>query len=135
MGKRNKIRYQSEEKNRKKVVLTGTVFLQYEDDEEDIKTAAIGDVLVYPCNEALTTTRQGDYRASGFAGYFKVDVCEGRNWCPVVLNEIFLEKENHFSKTEHPIDTFQRCGEILVALAGRTLQRTYREHYELLDEE
>lgn len=135
MGKRNKIRYQSEEKNRKKLVLTGTVFLQHEDEDEDIKQAAIGDLLVYPQNDALNTIRQGDYRSRGFSGYFKVDVNEGKSWCPVILNEIFEGKENHFAKTDYPIDVFQRCGEVLVGLAGRTLERTYREHYELLPEE
>ncbi|NCY24512.1 MAG: hypothetical protein EBX37_06515 [Alphaproteobacteria bacterium] len=134
-GKRNKIRYTAEVKHRKKLVLTGTVFLRYEDDEEDIQQAKPGDLLVYPQNEALNTTRQGDYRASGFSGYFKVDVAEGKVWCPLLLTGIFDGKENHFSKTEHPMDTFQLCGEMLVALAGRTVSRTYREHYELMDED
>lgn len=135
MGKRNKIRYTAEVKNRKKLVLTGNVFLRYEDEEDEISHARPGDLLVYPQNDALNTTRQGDYRANGFSGYFKVDIAEGKIWCPLLLNGIFDHKENHFSKTEYPIDTFQLCGEMLVALAGRTVTRTYREHYELIEED
>lgn len=135
MGKRNKIRYQSEVKERKTLVLTGTVFLQYEDDDEAIRKAEVGDVLVYPQNEALTSIKQGDYRSRGFAGYFKVDVFEGKSWCPVLLGELFPNREHYFSKRDYPIDVFERCGEMLIALEGRTLVRTYREHYTLQDAE
>ena len=134
MAKRNKVRYQVKAKNKVIITLTGTVYLKYTDDEI-IEQAKRGDLLTFPQNEALNTTRQGDYESTGFSGYFKVDVFEGNVWCPVLLNDIFPQRENHFSKTECPIDTFQLCGEMLVALAGKTLVRTYREHYILEESE
>lgn len=130
MGKRNKIRYQSKEKPKVSITLTGTVYLKYVDDEA-IETPLRGDLLVYPQNDALNSTRLGDYDSTGFVGYFKADVFEGNVWCPVLLTEIFLHREHHFSKTECPIDTYALCADILKALQGRTLTRTYREHYEL----
>jgi len=137
MGKRNKIRYQSKPKNKVRMILTGQVFLKFEDDEK-IPSAVKGDMLVYPCNDLLNTTRVGDYYSTGFSGYFKVDVYEGNVWCPIIANTIFLEKENHFSKSECPIDTYNLCAEMLRGLGGKTLVRTYREHYvpeEVADEE
>jgi hypothetical protein len=130
MAKRNKVRYQVKSKPKVSIIITGTVYLKYIDDEA-IETPLRGDFLVYPQNDALNTTRQGDYESTGFSGYFKVDVFEGNVWCPVLLNDIFPDREHHFSKSECPIDTFQLCGETLVGLAGRSLVRTYREHYEL----
>ncbi len=132
MGKRNKIRYVAKPKDKVIIVLTGQLYLKY-DDEDDIaaESAKRGDMLVYPCNDALNSTRLGDYGNTGFSGYFKVDVFEGNVWCPVLLDGIFDHRENHFSKSECPIDTYDLIAETLVTLAGRTLVRTYREHYEL----
>ena len=127
-GKRNKIRYQSAPKQRVTLTLTGKVYLRYRDDDA-IEHAAKGDLMVYPYNEALNTIRQGDYESTGFSGYFKADVCDGREWRLILLNDIFPHHENHFSKTERPIDTYRLCEEILTAMAGETLLRTYREHY------
>ena len=86
-------------------------------------------MLVFPQNDALNTTRIGEYDCTGFSGYFKVDVFEGNVWCPMLINDIFPDRENHFSKTECPIDTYNLCLDILKARAGTTLVRTYREHY------
>jgi hypothetical protein len=130
MGKRNKIRYQSKPKDPVIITLTGNVFLRYED-EEAIDKAVRGDLLVYPCNDALNSNRQGDYTSTGFTGYFKVDVFEGNVWCPLILTTVFPGNEHHFGKKECPIDTYGLCAEILKAMAGRQLVRTYREHYEL----
>ena len=130
MGKRNKIRYQSTPKEKILIILTGTLYLQYRDDEQSLH-AKKGDLLVYPQNEALHTTRQGEYEVTGLSGYFKIDVCDGKEWRAVLLNDIFLHDENHFSKTERPIDTYEACAELLQSLKGRALKRTYREHYEL----
>lgn len=128
MGKRNKIRYQSKPKEKVYITLTGQVYLQYVD-EEAIATPKRGDMLVFPCNDALNSTRQGDYYSTGFSGYFKVDVFEGNVWCAVIATELFPDKENHFSKTECPIDTYELCVEKLRAMGGTRLVRTYREHY------
>jgi hypothetical protein len=132
--KRNKIRYKSEVKVEKRITLSGVVFLMYRDDDEALQ-AKKGDVLFYPHNDALNTTRQGDYCNNGFAGYFKVDVCDGREWCAVILPEIFTERQHHFTKSEFPMDTFLVCEEHIKAMAGRDLRRTYREHYELVEDE
>lgn len=128
MGKRNKIRYQSKPIRRITLILSGNVYLRYQD-EDAINTPGKGDVMVYPYNEALNSVRQGDYYSTGFAGYFKVDVFDGKEWRLVLLNGIFPDHENHFSKTEQPIDTYRLCEEILKQMGGKTLLRTYREHY------
>lgn len=130
MAKRNKLRYQVKEKNKVTITVTGKVFLQYSYDEEELLNAQKGDLLVYPNNEALNTTYQGEYDKTGFVGYFKVDVSDGKAWQPLLLNEIFKNNENHFSKTERPVDTYNLCVEILREKAGITLVRTYREHYQ-----
>lgn len=132
MAKRNKITYQVKEKTKVTMQLTGVVYLQYVDDEAAL-SAQKGDVLVYANNEALHTTKQGEYHSTGFTGYFKVDVSDGKIWQPLLLNDIFKENENHFAKSERPIDTYHLCEEILRSLAGATLERTYREHYQLAD--
>lgn len=128
MGKRNKIRYQSIPKKRVEIILTGKVYLMFRD-EDEIATASKGDLLVFPNNEALHTNRQGEYESTGFVGYFKVDVCSGKEWLPVLTQSIFPEHENYFSKTERPIDTFTLIAGILEGMKEKTLLRTYREHY------
>ena len=132
--KRNKIRYQSKTREKILIALSGNVYLQYADDEA-IAQSKKGDLLVYPQNEALNTTRQGEYRERGFSGYFKVDVSDGKSWQPMILTEIFPGREHHFSKSERPIDTYALCVEMLSALKGKALLRTYREHYELDEKE
>ncbi len=110
------------------IIVTGKVFLRYRDDEE-VTNAQKGDLLIYPENEQLNTTWQGFYEKTGFAGYFKLDVCDGKNWQPVLLNDIFPEKENHFTRTERSLDTLAICIPMLEKLTGLKLLRTYREHY------
>lgn len=131
MGKR-KISYTSEIKTPKTITLTGRIFLQYRDDEA-VESNMKGDLLVFAECKQLHTNHLAEYGRTGFSGYFKVDVFDGDEWQPVVLNEIFTAHEHHFSKTERSIDTFGICHEILAALAGRQLSRTYREHYELIE--
>jgi hypothetical protein len=133
MGKRNKIRYQSEEKVRIEIVLTGKVMLQYRDSEEMLQ-AVKGDLLVYAYNDALNTTRCGEYDATGFVGYFKLDVFDGKDWKPVLSNTVFSDNQQHFSKKDKPIDTFFMFEDMLKGLQGRSVVRTYREHYTLEEE-
>ena len=125
--KRNKIRYTSKPVERIEILLTGQVYLQYVDDEA-LERPKKGDLKVYPYNDALHSIRQGDYESTGFSGYFKTDVFDGKKWCLVLLNEIFPNQENHFGKKECPIDTYAICHEMLVALKGRAVLRTYRAH-------
>jgi hypothetical protein len=129
MAKHNKLRYQVKDKPKITIILTGVVFLQYVDDEA-ATMAQKGDLLVYPYNDALNTTRLGEYNNTGFTGYFKVDVSDGKVWQPVLLGQIFKNNEQYFSRSERPIDTYNLCAEILRSNAGLTLVRTYREHYE-----
>lgn len=129
MGKRNKIRYQSKNKPKILLALSGKVYLEYVDDEA-LACPQKGDLKVYPYNDLLQGVRRGDYESSGFTGYFKADVYDGWGWKLVLLNNIFPNQENYFAKSERPIDTYRLCNEILVSWAGKSLQRTYREHYE-----
>lgn len=131
MGKR-KITYTSEQKNRPTITLTGDVWLQYRDEDHETKK---GDLLAFAECKQLHTNYFAEYAQTGFTGYFKVDVFDGKEWQPVILNEIFENHEHHFSRTERPIDTFEFIKEMLTALAGKKLTRTYREHYELLEAE
>lgn len=128
--KHNKKRYQRELKPQPKIELSGAVYLQYRDAEE-IEAAKKGDLQFMPCADALHTTRQGDYWSTGIAGYFKLDVFDGKNWQPVILTSIFDHRENYFSKSECSIDTFELCAGIVRAIKGKELIRTYREHYTL----
>lgn len=134
MGKRNKIRYTSTEKIKRRITITGTVFLQYEDSDIDIAAAEKGDFLLLPQNDALQTNKQGDYRSRGHAGYFRAEIFDGKFFKPVQFNSICKNREQYFTKSEHPLDTFKLCGEILIKLAGRQLIQTYRDHYTLAED-
>lgn len=132
MTRHNKKHYQAKTKQEKRLTLTGKIFLMYRDEEEETNRAQAGDLLVYPSCEPLHTIRQGDYEGTGVAGYFKADISDGRNWCALLVHDIFTDREHHFSKYERPMDTFTLCEEMLTALKGRQVKRTYREHYELI---
>lgn len=132
MGKR-KITYHSKPKERACLVLTGRIFLMYRDDEQ-AQAAAKGDLLVYPCCDALHTVRRGDYEGRGHAGYFKADIYDGRDWKPLLAAPLFPHREHHFGKRERPIDAFALCLEMLESCAGRAVTRAYREHYEFKEE-
>lgn len=131
---KKKIRYTVNDKPKKLIVLSGEIGLQYVDDEQ-LESAAKGDLKLFPKCDELHETYFAQYDSTGFAGYFKVDVWDGRQWCPVVLAEIFERKEHYFGKKELPIDCYYLCRDMLQALKGRQLARTYREHYELVDDD
>lgn len=133
MGKR-KITYTATPKKYVAIELNGNVYLQYQDDE-DVEQSKKGDLLAYAECKQLHTNYFGEYSRTGFTGYFKVDVFDGEEWQPVILNGIFDHHEHHFSRTERPIDTYRLIKEMLTALKGRKLARTYREHYELEEPE
>ena len=134
MGKRNKIRYVSHDKPKRQLTISGTVYLLYEDAPEDIAAAANGDMLLSPENKTLHTTRQGDYRNRGYSGYFKAEIYDGKKWLPMRLAALFPQRQHYFGKSEHPIDIFERCGEMIVALAGQHCIQTYREHFTLVSD-
>jgi hypothetical protein len=133
MGKRNKIRYKSAPVRRIPIVLTGQVWLKYRDDEA-MEQAQKGDLMLHPYNDVLRGPKQGDYESTGYVGYFKLDVHDGKEWRAVIVTGIFEQREQHFSKSERPIDTYGLCAELLAGLKGRVLLRTYREHY-ILEED
>lgn len=128
MAKRNKIRYQSKDKPKVLLTVGSNIYLLHIDDEA-LETPQKGDLKVYPYNDLLNGMRCGDYESTGFSGYFKVDIYDGWGWRLILLNDVFPHRENHFSKSERPIDSYILCREILKKLAGKNLQRTYREHY------
>lgn len=127
-GKKNKKRYQVREKPKTYITCTGRIYLQYRD-EEAIEQAQKGDLLFFPSVESLHTIRQGDYESTGYAGYFRVDVCDGKAWQPVLLSTLFPGREHYFAKKERPLDTFEHCAELLRQRGEIMLYRTYREHY------
>jgi len=131
--KRNKIRYQSKPKDKVYLMPNGRVFLKYVDDES-IDRAKKGDLMLYPYNDALNSNRLGEYESTGYVGYFKVDVFDGKQWCLVLVNDIFIHSEQHFSKKERPIDTYAVCKAVLEQLKDKPLLRTYREHYTLSED-
>lgn len=130
--KHNKKHYQAAPVRRVAIMLTGKNFLRYRD-EEEIALAEKGDTLFFPCSDALNGVHVGAYDRTGFAGYFKVDVYDGREWRPVILQSLFPGREHYFSKKECSIDTFNLCADIVTRLKGREVVRTYREHYGLED--
>lgn len=132
MGKRNKVRYTATAKTREGIRLSGNVYLQYRN-EEEIETQR-GDLLLFAECKQLHTNYFAEYERTGFTGYFKVDVYDGKDWQPLILSDIFRDHEHHFSRTDRPIDTYHLCRELLLGLKDRMLRRTYREHYELSDD-
>ncbi len=129
--KHNKKRYQRHEKEKPIIICTGKCWLEYRD-EEEMQGAKKGDFKLHPSVESLHTIKQGEYESTGFSGYFRVDIHDGWRWQPVLLDDLLPGRENHFRKTEMPIDTFALCEELLEAMAGKRFVRTYREHYTLM---
>ena len=127
--KRNKIRYQSADKNRPTLILTGKSHLRFRDAETP-ETLKKGDAVFYPKTEKLPIEVEEDYHCLGWPGMFKVDVFDGYALKPIVMNDMFPEREHHFSKHELPIDVFTLCEGLWRAFKGVELVRTYREHYE-----
>lgn len=133
MTKRNKKRYQARPDNSPRLMLTGNVYLKYED-EEAITSAEKGDLMLYlNTDNAPQPLIKGDYHATGHAGYFKADLYDGRKWTPLHLTDFFEARQHHFHKKELAYDCYLLCAEILRAQAGTEVIRTYREHYERVE--
>ena len=133
MGKKNKVRYTRKDKPLQLIEWNGRVGLLHLDDEQ-IDHAMLGDMMVSPHAEKLETTRIGEYDTTGHTGYFRFDIWNGKQWCPIILSELFPQKEHYFNKKERPIDTYAFCVSLLEALPLKHFRRTYREHYEMVDE-
>lgn len=135
MTKKNKLRYTSKGNQFPRITLTGKLFLRHRD-EEIIGEAVKGDLEIYLSTDTFKFNIQiGDYEAMGLEGYLKANVFDGKGWKPISLEEFFPGREQYFGKREQPIDTFALCEPILSGFSGRSLMRTYREHYVLEPEE
>lgn len=119
-----------QEKIVKSLFMTGKVYLKYEDDEL-IGKPEKGDVYLYINTDSSDRVPiKGNYFVTGYAGYFRADIYDGKAWQVMDINDFLEEKENYFSKTECSIDTFRLCQEILQEKAGTELYKGYRGgHY------
>lgn len=70
------------------------------------------------------------YEYVGGSGYIKARVYDGKDWQPLIMDDLFPDRIHHFSKKEMPLDTFLLCRDRVAELAGTPLQRGYRQHYE-----
>jgi hypothetical protein len=120
-------------KNVRSLPLTGKVYLKYQDydeEAEDTVEPGDGDILLYLNNDADDRIYyKGGYHKKGHAGYFKGSVYDRGEWKPLMVQDIFEEKENYFTKSAFPIDIFNYCKEILEGLADTLVYRSYREHF------
>ncbi len=131
--KHNKKRYQATPKPPHPIVATGRVsLLHYDDDEAALCAPKKGDMRASPStpelHNGLTT---GAYNATGFEGYFRLEIYSGDVWLPVVLQSVFPGREHYYSKHDRSIDVYALLVPMLAALQGRCFTRTYREHYTL----
>lgn len=119
-----------QEKPLKTIILTGNVYLKYEDDEQ-IARAEKGDIYLYLNSEnSERVPLKGNYYNKGYVGYFKADVYDGKEWQILTITDLLEEKENHFSKTECAIYTYQLAADILRTKSGTELYKGYRGgHY------
>ena len=128
MGKPKK-RYQSKGNTYPTITLTGRSYLlhRYENDGAPLEK---GDVLFYLHTDTIGREQDNPgYEDVGGAGYLKAMVYDGKDWQYLIMDDVFAEREHHFSKKERPLDTYAICAEVVKEAAGTVLQRTYRLHY------
>lgn len=116
----------------KSLFLTGNVYLKYED-EEQMAAPEKGDIFMYLNTENTTKVAiKGDYFRTGYAGYFKADIFDGKEWQLLNIGEFCEDKENYFTKSECSIDTYHFCSELLRQKEGAEVFKGYRGgHYSL----
>lgn len=135
MGHRRKKRYQSKPNPYPTLTLTGNSCLK---DWEDgaIEQPQPGDIqfYLYTCTLGRCEDDPG-YDHIGGSGYLKARVWDGREWQLLVMDTLFADKPHHFSRTEMPYDTYLICHDRAKELVGRVLERSYRSHYEPVDDE
>jgi hypothetical protein len=119
-----------QEKTVKSLLLTGTIYLKYED-EEQIATAQKGDITLYLNTDTSDRVPlKGNYYAKGYVGYFKADIFDGKEWQVLNITDFLEDKEHHFSKSECAIDTYHLIREMLEGHAGTEVYKGYRGgHY------
>lgn len=114
----------------KSLIISGRVFLDIRDSEE-ISSAQKGDIYLFLVLELQQYDAEKIYETKGYRGYFKAKIFDGYKWCHIDNNELFENKENHFSKSEISLYTFELCKQLLVQKKDIELFRGYREHYSL----
>ena len=134
MSKSRLKRYQSLGNQYPRLTLTGRHYLKYRDDGEGGSVLAVapeaGDVRFYLHDDLAGSGRmRGDYEGLGVAGYLKLEVHNGKDWCLLRMDDFFPDRAHHFSKKERPIDTHAICVPRMEEAKGVKLLRTYREHY------
>ena len=130
--KRVKKRYVSRGNPYPTIVLSGEVFLKYQD-EEAMRTAKKGDVCLYLNTDGASFPLiKGDYDALGQEGFFKGTLYDGKRWQRLDISDFFSEREQYFGKYERPLDRWHLCREVMARQVGVEMCRTYREHYTIL---
>jgi hypothetical protein len=116
----------------KSLFLSGNVYLKYED-EEALETPEKGDICLYLNTENTDKTRiKGDYFRTGYAGYYKAEIFDGKEWQFLNVNDFCEHKEHYFSKSERSFDTYTLCSEFFRNAAGAEVFKGYRGgHYSL----
>jgi len=134
MPVRRKKRYQTKGNIYPPLVMTGRCTLLHHDETYGESLQA-GDVQFYMHSD--TTHREKDdpqYEYIGGSGYLKADIYDGRDWQFLIMDDLFSNREHHFSKKERPLDTYAICADIIAENNGTVLHRTYRRHYTLAPE-
>jgi hypothetical protein len=114
----------------KSLIMSGNVYLKYEDDEA-LESPEKGDLYLYLNTENTDKTPiKGDYFRTGYAGYFKAEIFDGKEWQLITVTDFCEDKEHYFHKSERSIDTYHLCSEILRSAEGTEVFKGYRGgHY------
>lgn len=132
MGQRRKKRYKSKPNPHPPLFLTGRAYLKYWEAFRPDGAFEVGDMEFFLFSD--TMGREEDdpgYDHIGGSGYLKARVYDGKEWQPLVMDDLFPQRQHHFNKSEMPHDTFVVCKEYAeTELKGLKLQRGYRMHYE-----
>jgi hypothetical protein len=130
MGQRRKKRYTSKPNAHQPITLTGRAGLKYAE-EFMLENIGQGDLqfFLFTCSMGREEEDPG-YGYIGGSGYLKARIYDGKEWQPIVMDDLFSDRIHHFSKKEMPMDTFLLCRDEVAKMAGMRLQRSYRMHYE-----
>ena len=116
------------EKKIKILVISGKIYLKYEN--EELIDPQIGDIMFYMHDDNRPKIGFiGNYFETGIQGYFKMDIFDGRDWNALSAEEFFDSKEHHFHKKELPIDCYNQCKDLLTDIGGTIVNYNYRGHY------
>ncbi|AZL15124.1 hypothetical protein [Rickettsiales endosymbiont of Stachyamoeba lipophora] len=116
-------------KNIKSLIINGNLYLKYED-EEQLAIPQKGDIMFYLNDDASPKSGMlGNYFDKGYAGYFKMDIFDGKEWQGLNMEEFFDHKEYQFHKKEVPIDCYNLCKEAMENFTNLPVYYNYRGHY------